>query len=205
MNYIGLLTKEEKSTLCEIITGKEFKELFKRNEQEFSKIQKGFRAKSLTEQHALLIAITHIDNPFIAMWVNMRVEHWLKEIEENIAKLEGEGLSHGAALATTMLDSCRLCILGFCTINSVLRLLQNLSHNIRGNGWKTAAQHLQNGRLPNGVHHHRLPSLFLFSCAIPPFQHSLYHLDFHKACKISSKFGIAGMLSIKFLLLLYGI
>ena len=44
MNYIGLLTKEEKSTLCEIITGKEFKELFKRNEQEFSKIQKGFRA-----------------------------------------------------------------------------------------------------------------------------------------------------------------
>ena len=105
MNYIGLLTKEEKSTLCEIITGKEFKELFKRNEQEFSKIQKGFRAKSLTEQHALLIAITHIDNPFIAMWVNMRVEHWLKEIEENIAKLEGEGFSHGAALATTMLDS----------------------------------------------------------------------------------------------------
>lgn len=105
MNYIDLLTKEEKAALCEIITGKEFKELFKRNEQEFSKIQKGFRAKSLTEQHALLIAITHIDNPFIAMWVNIRVEHWLKEIEENVAKLEGEGFSHGAALATTMLDS----------------------------------------------------------------------------------------------------
>lgn len=105
MNYIGFLTKEEKSTLCEIITGKEFKGLFKRNEQEFLKIQKGFRAKALTEQYALLIAITHIDNPFIAMWVNMRVEHWLKEIEENITKLEGEGFSHGAALAATMLDS----------------------------------------------------------------------------------------------------
>ena len=105
MNYIGLLTKEEKSILCEIITGKEFKEIFKRNEQEFSKIRKGFRAKSLTEQQALSIAITHIDKPFIAMWVNIRVEHWLKEIEENIAKLEGEGFSHGAALATTMLDS----------------------------------------------------------------------------------------------------
>lgn len=105
MNYIGLLTKEEKSTLCEIITGKEFKELFKRNEQEFAKVQKGFRAKSLTEQHALSIAITNIEKPFIATWVNMRVEHWLKEIEENITKLEGEGFSHGAALATTMLDS----------------------------------------------------------------------------------------------------
>lgn len=105
MNCISLLTKEEKSTLCEIITGKEFKELFKRNQQEFSKIQKGFRAKSLTEQHALSIAITNIDKPFIAMWVNIRVEHWLKEIQENMAKLEREGLSHGTALATTMLDS----------------------------------------------------------------------------------------------------
>lgn len=105
MNYIGLLTKEEKSILCEIITGKEFKELFKRNEQEFSKIRKGFRAKSLTEQQALSVAIMHIDKPFIAMWVNIRIEHWLKEIEENIAKFVGEGFSHGAALATTMLDS----------------------------------------------------------------------------------------------------
>lgn len=105
MNYIELLTKEEKSILCGIITGKEFKELFKRNEQEFSKIRKGFRAKSLTEQKALSIAISNIDKPFIATWVNSMLEHWLKEIQENIAKLEGEGLSHSAALATTMLDS----------------------------------------------------------------------------------------------------
>ena len=59
----------------------------------------------MTEQHALLIAKTHIDNYFITKWVNMWVDHWLKEIEENIAKLEGEGLSHDAALAETMLDS----------------------------------------------------------------------------------------------------
>lgn len=105
MNYIGLLTKEEKSTLCEIITGKEFKKLFKQNEQEFAKIQKGFRAKSLKDQHALSIAIANIDKPFIARWVNTRVEHWVKEIEENIVKLEGEGFSHGAALATIMMES----------------------------------------------------------------------------------------------------
>ena len=105
MNYINSLTKEEKSTLCEIITGKGFKAFFKSNEQEFSKIQKGFRAKSLTEQRALSIAITNIEKPFISMWVNMRVEHWLNEIEENIAKLKGEGFSQEAALATTLLDS----------------------------------------------------------------------------------------------------
>ena len=42
MNYIDLLTQEEKPILCRIITGRDFKELFKRNEQEFSKIRKGF-------------------------------------------------------------------------------------------------------------------------------------------------------------------
>ena len=105
MNYIEHLTKEEKSTLCEIITGKQFKELFKHYEQEFVKIQKGFRAKSLKEQHALSIAITKIDTPFIATFVNMRVEQWLKEIKENIAKLKKEGNSQDSALATTMLKS----------------------------------------------------------------------------------------------------
>ena len=105
MNYIGLLTQEEKAILCGIITGREFKEFFKRNEQEFSKIRKGFRAKSLTEQLALSSAIANVDKPFIAMWVNTRVDIWLKEIQENIEALEGEGLSHDTALATTMLDS----------------------------------------------------------------------------------------------------
>lgn len=105
MNYIDLLTQEEKSILCELITGRNFKELFKRNEQEFSKIRKGFRAKSLTEQFALSTAIANIDKPFIATNVNTKVDIWLKEIQENINKLEREGLTYDIALATTMLDS----------------------------------------------------------------------------------------------------
>ena len=105
MNYIDLLTQEEKSILCEIITGREFKELFKRNEKEFSKIRKGFRAKSLSESLALSTAKTYIDKPFIAVWVNTRVDNWIKEIQNNIEKLEKEGASHDTAMATTMLDS----------------------------------------------------------------------------------------------------
>lgn len=105
MDYIGLLSKEEKSILCEIITGKDFKELFKQNEQEFTKIRKGFRAKYIKEKFALSIAKDNIDKPFIAMWVNLKVKYWLQEIEENIAKLEGQGLSHELALANTLLDS----------------------------------------------------------------------------------------------------
>ena len=97
MNYIDLLTKEEKSILCGIITGRDFKELFKSNEQEFSKIRKGFRAKSLTEQQALSIAIVNVDKPFIAMWVNKRVDIWLTVIQENIAELEVEGSTYDIA------------------------------------------------------------------------------------------------------------
>lgn len=105
MNYTNLLTAEEKATLCGIITGKEFRELFKRNEQEFSKIRKGFRAKSLTNAMALSVAVANIDKPFIYTWVNMMVDHWLTEIKENINRFEGEGTASETALASTMLDS----------------------------------------------------------------------------------------------------
>lgn len=105
MNYIELLTQEEKVNLCGIMGGRDFKELFKHNERDFQKIRKGFRAKSLTEELALSIAIANVDKPFIASWVNTRVQIWLDEIHENITKLEGEGSAHDIALATTMLDS----------------------------------------------------------------------------------------------------
>lgn len=61
--------------------------------------------ESLTEQQALSIAIVNVDKPFIAMWVNTRVDIWLKEIQENIEELEEEGSTHDIALASTMLDS----------------------------------------------------------------------------------------------------
>ena len=85
MNYIGLLTQEEKSILCGIITGRDFKELFMRNEREFTKIRKGFRAKSLTEQYALSIAVANIDKPFIAMWVNARAMSWVEPSSSSLS------------------------------------------------------------------------------------------------------------------------
>ena len=39
------------------------------------------------------------------MWVNTKVDGWLKEIQESIERLEGEGSTHEIALATTMIDS----------------------------------------------------------------------------------------------------
>lgn len=105
MNYIELITPDEKTTLCEIVTGRNFKELFKQNEKEFAKIQKGFRAKTLPDMRALMIATNNIDKPFIASFVNGMVDTWLKKIQNNIESLEKEGSTHDNALAVTLLDS----------------------------------------------------------------------------------------------------
>ena len=105
MNYTDILTREEKLILCRIITGRDFKALFKKNEQEFSKIRKGFRAKSLTEQQALSIAMDNVDKPFIAAWINTKVKFWLKEINDSIENLKSESSTPDIALATTMIDS----------------------------------------------------------------------------------------------------
>ena len=105
MNYIENLTQEEQETLCELITGNAFKVLFVKSEQAFSRIQKGFRAKSVSEKQALKLAKSNIDKPFIADFINNYVDRWLQEIREHIDNLEREGIEHDNAVAQTMIDS----------------------------------------------------------------------------------------------------
>lgn len=44
MSCIEDLTQDEKVAVCTLISGRWFRELFKSNEQEFTKLRKGFRA-----------------------------------------------------------------------------------------------------------------------------------------------------------------
>ena len=78
MNYIGLLTKERNQFSAESLQVKSSKSSSRETNRNFRKYGKGFRAKSLTEQQALSIAISNIDKPFIATWVNIMVEHCSK-------------------------------------------------------------------------------------------------------------------------------
>ena len=106
MNYMGLLNKEEKVTLCIMMfTGRECKQFFKHNEQLFQFLRKGFRVKTLTEKQALLIVINNINDPDILMWFNANIEQWLTWIKEKTANLEEDGVSHNTALATVLLNS----------------------------------------------------------------------------------------------------
>ncbi len=94
MDYIKFLTREEKEILCDIITGRGFKKHLK-------------NFKSLSEQNALYMAKTkiNVNDHSVSQCVNSKVDTWLKEIQENIEKLEGKGSTHDTALATAMIDS----------------------------------------------------------------------------------------------------
>ena len=104
MNYLGLLNKEEKISICTMmLTGRDCRQFFIGNEPVFLSIKKGFRAKSLTEKQALLIVINNIDNPNIAIWINWNLEQCLERVQNETLRLEEEGRSHKSALATALL------------------------------------------------------------------------------------------------------
>ena len=105
MNYIDLLTKDEQAVLCEMITGRNFKGYFEKYQKAFSKMKKGFRAKSLSNEAALETAIDHIHEPFIFNWINDGVAFHLENIQENVEIFENEGLEHDNALAKALMDS----------------------------------------------------------------------------------------------------
>lgn len=124
MDYVNLLSKDEKKALCEIITGKEFVKLFQRHPEEFEKIQKGFRVKFLRDTFALVVAKANVDTPFISMHINKRMEVCLSEISRQTKALEEKGLHHSIALAMILID------FGFAeNLDLYFKLTQNALEN----------------------------------------------------------------------------
>ena len=86
MDYLSLLNDDEKKELCELISGKYFKEEFIKNPELFQKVKKGFRAQNLSEDEALKTIVKNIDKPFVEAFINELVSKLLKIIDENIEK-----------------------------------------------------------------------------------------------------------------------
>ena len=105
MNYIEHLTEKEINTLCNIISGKKFKKLFEKDEQNFSKIYGGFRAKTLKEDQALSIAKKNVKSQFISDEINNMLTVILTQIQNNINSFEKKGIPHDEAIASALLDS----------------------------------------------------------------------------------------------------
>lgn len=105
MNYISLLTNEELTYICKMITGKNLKMLFKSYSKEFAQIKRGFRATSLSENEAISLAVKHKDKPFISTVINKQIEEWLKETDEYLKKQELTFRDHDKAVAKMLLGS----------------------------------------------------------------------------------------------------
>ena len=105
MDYINLLSDSDKDELCKIISGRRLKKLFRKKSNDFSRIFRGFRSDSLTEDQALSIGIANIDAPFIHTYINQKVEYWLSEVQKSVQNSISIGISEEKAILTALLDS----------------------------------------------------------------------------------------------------
>ena len=105
MDYINLLSDSDKDELCKIISGRRLKKLFRKKSNDFSRIFRGFRSDSLTEDQALAIGIANIDAPFIHTYINQKVEYWLSEVQKSVQNSISIGISEEKAILTALLDS----------------------------------------------------------------------------------------------------
>ena len=76
-DYISKLSNEEFEWLCWEITGKQFREYFKRNSKEFKKLVLGKRPEKLNDKECIQIAIKNKDNNYIVNIINRNINGWL--------------------------------------------------------------------------------------------------------------------------------
>lgn len=105
MNYISLLTQDEIAILCNLISGKSFRNLFKKNSKDFALIKPGFRPNSISDKDAVTLGIKYIDKPFISSFVNVSVENLLEEVDESYATMRLQGEDEDEAMTRTLAKS----------------------------------------------------------------------------------------------------
>ena len=105
MDICKTLNESEIKTLCQLITGQEFKRYYQKNPKEYEKINHGFRPQSITNDKAVALAFQNINKPFINSFVNSYVMHWLEEIDAAIEENQLKYEDSDEALAQTLVDS----------------------------------------------------------------------------------------------------
>lgn len=86
MNYIVLLSDEELTEVCRLISGNILRDLYKSNSKEFTKIKRGFRPNKISNEVAINIAVQSRNVPFISVEINKHIEKWIKQIDELLSE-----------------------------------------------------------------------------------------------------------------------
>ncbi len=97
MNYLIDLTKEELKYICTVIPFQEAMAYFKKYPKEFAKLKPGFRVKSLTDESVKKTLYTFRNKDFIASFLVKHIDRWVKEIDEELAKVLENGLDQESA------------------------------------------------------------------------------------------------------------
>lgn len=105
MDYISLITKEEQSSICDIIGGYGFKEYFIRYNKGFESIKPGFRVKKISEASALSTAKQALHTPYIKNFINSWLRNIINSINESAESFENKGESYEKAVALALADS----------------------------------------------------------------------------------------------------
>lgn len=105
MIKISDLSQEEIQYICAQISPRETRRFFQKSSREFGKIKGGFRAEKLSDDDTISILAQNSNKLFISSFIETSIKEWIKQVQENIHRLEEEGLSEGKALLKTMPDS----------------------------------------------------------------------------------------------------
>lgn len=104
-NYIDLLTDDELRYICEKISGKVLRDLYQKNGSTFSKLKRGFRPGSLSDEDAYNFACMNKNAPFVADFLNHVVDTWFKEIRDAKETAVKDGMTESIAIIETLANS----------------------------------------------------------------------------------------------------
>lgn len=99
MNYIYLLSNNELIEICQLMTGKAFRELYKKNSKEFSTMKRGFRPNSMSNEDAINTAVLYKEKRFISDAINKQIEKWLIDADKELSLQETTAENPDLAMA----------------------------------------------------------------------------------------------------------
>lgn len=105
MNYINVLSDDDLYTLCELISAKTIKDIYKKNTKWFGTVKPGFRPTGISDNEAMALIIKNRYELIIRVHLDTIVDGWISLIDSKIKQKTSEGLDEEHALGQVLSES----------------------------------------------------------------------------------------------------
>ena len=105
MNYINVLSDDDLYTLCELISAKKIKNIYKKNSLWFGIVKPGFRPTGISDKEALALAIKNRNELCVKESLESIVDGWISSIDSKVTQKTSEGLDQEHALGLVLSES----------------------------------------------------------------------------------------------------